>query len=97
MKGHISIPSTGTLHPCDMLPGQIARVVAGNGPLAGDYHEDTNRNSLGDTLLCIGWGNGERLVANLSQPFGCWDESENSVMLVELLPPGTEIKLTVEV
>lgn len=80
-----------------MLPGQIARVVAGNGPLARAVRKDTNRNALGDILLCCAWGNGERTIVNLTQPSGCWEEVENHVMSVELLPPGTEIKLTVEV
>lgn len=50
-----------------------------------------------DILLCCAWGNKDRTIINLSQPSGCWEEVNNDVMLVELLPSGTEIKLTVEV
>lgn len=97
MKVLINPSPLNAIHPCDMLPGQTARVVGNNGPMRDDAVKDTNRNSIGDILLCCAWGNKDRTIVNLSQPSGCWEEVSNDVMLVELLPSGTEIKLTVEV
>lgn len=77
-----------------MLPGQMGRVIASH---AGSGCAGKDHANLGHILLCVGFGNHQKTVVDLTQHDGNWDQGENDNGLVELLPVGTEAKLTVEV